>query len=137
MNHDFQGTGWAFPPRFSRETGGAMMSSGVVDIEQSLAILFSTLPGERVMLPGYGASVRDLLFDAMDTGTQTLLFDRITTAILLHEARIEVIELKLDTRALTDGLVYLELTYRPRTTNSRFNFVYPFYLAEGSQIQNS
>ncbi len=135
MEKAFLGIGWSFPPAFPRESGTVSLSAGTQDIEESLRILIGTLPGERVMLPEYGASVRDLLFESMDTGTQTLLFDRMKTAILRFEPRIEVLELSLDNRFLTEGRIELRLDYRVRATNSRFNFVYPFYLAEGSQVE--
>ncbi|MBC6993253.1 GPW/gp25 family protein [Neolewinella lacunae] len=135
MEKAFLGIGWSFPPAFPRESGTVALSAGTQDIEESLRILIGTLPGERVMLPEYGASVRDLLFESMDTGTQTLLFDRMKTAILRFEPRIEVLELSLDNRFLTEGRIELRLDYRVRATNSRFNFVYPFYLAEGSQVE--
>ena len=134
MERPFYGTGWSFPPTFSPERGGVVMSTGVTDIEESLRILLATLPGERVMLPQYGASVRDLLFERMDTGTQTEFLDRVRTAILRYEARIEVLDLRLNTNSLAEGRVLLELHYRPRSANTRFNFVYPFYLNEGSQV---
>ncbi len=135
MEHPFYGTGWSFPPTFSREEGGVRMAQGRQDIEESLRVLLGTLPGERVMLPEYGAGVNDLLFQAMDTGTQTMFLDRVRTALLRFEARIDILKLELDTSELSNGLIRLEVEYRPRATNSRFNFVYPFYLNEGSQIQ--
>lgn len=131
----FHGTGWSFPPTFSLAAGTVEMRRGVADIEESLQILISTIPGERVMLPEYGASLNDLLFGSLDTGTQTLFFDRLKDAIVLREPRIDVLELTLDLDQLPQGLVSLEMAYRVRTNNSRFNFVYPFYLEEGSLIE--
>lgn len=110
------------------------MASGRTDIEQSLRILMGTLPGERSMLPAYGIGVADLVFETMDTTTQTEFLDRVRTAILRFEPRVEVLRLNLDTTELASGLLSLEVDYRPRSTNTRFNFVYPFYRNEGSQI---
>ncbi|NJC24666.1 GPW/gp25 family protein [Neolewinella antarctica] len=134
MEHPFYGTGWSFPPTFSRELSGLVMASGRTDIEQSLRILMGTLPGERSMLPAYGIGVADLVFETMDTTTQTEFLDRVRTAILRFEPRVEVLRLNLDTTELASGLLSLEVDYRPRSTNTRFNFVYPFYRNEGSQI---
>ncbi|MEM9259236.1 MAG: GPW/gp25 family protein [Bacteroidota bacterium] len=134
MEKAFIGTGWSFPPAFPKESGTVEMSSDLRDIEESLRILISTLPGERVMVPEYGAAMSALLFESMDTGTQTLFFDRLKTAVLRYEPRIEILNLELDNSFLTEGRIMLSLDYRVRATNSRFNFVYPFYLAEGSQI---
>lgn len=136
MNDDkvFHGRGWSFPPTFTVTAGTVAMREGVADIEESLRVLISTIPGERVMKPEYGGAFGDLLFDSLDTGTQTLFFDRLQDAIILHEPRIDVIDLSLNLDQLPQGLVDLELSYRVRVNNSRFNFVYPFYLEEGSLI---
>lgn len=134
MNDDFLGTGWSFPPEFSRSTGTVNMSSGPRDVAESLRILVSTLPGERAMRPDYGAAFQDLLFASMDTTTQTEFFDRIRMALLQYEPRILVEQLTLNTDFLTEGRVELIVDYRLRSNNTRYNFVYPFYLEEGSLI---
>ncbi|GAB7202250.1 hypothetical protein [Dickeya oryzae] len=53
MNNDnaFLGTGWGFPPQFDTATHSIGMVSGDEDIRQSLALLLSTRPGERIMAP--------------------------------------------------------------------------------------
>lgn len=134
MNDDYLGTGWSFPPEFSEAGGTLRMSSGPLDVAESLRILLSTLPGERAMRPDYGADARDLLFESMDTTTQTLFFDRVRMALVQYEPRIIVDKLELDTSFLTEGRVELNVDYRLRATNTRYNFVYPFYLEEGSLI---
>ena len=74
---NFLGTGWSFPPTFIRASRGVKMTSGEEDIDRSLEILLSTSLGERVMLPEYGANMEELLFEPIDTGLQTLIFDRL------------------------------------------------------------
>lgn len=135
MNQDYLGTGWSFPPEFSRATGGVIMSSGPQDVAESLRILVGTLPGERAMRPDYGAALQDLLFASMDTTTQTEFFDRIRIALLQYEPRILVDSLVLNTDFLPEGRVELVVDYRLRANNTRYNFVYPFYLEEGSLIE--
>ncbi|MEM9835008.1 MAG: GPW/gp25 family protein [Bacteroidota bacterium] len=134
-NQNFLGTGWSFPPTFLRPVRGVAMTSGEEDIQRSLEVLLATALGERVMEPGYGSNMEDLVFESMDTGTQTLLFDRIETAILYHESRIEVEKIELDTSRLTEGVMLVIISYRVRSTNSRYNYVYPFYQTEGSEIR--
>lgn len=131
---NFLGTGWSFPPTFVRAARTVEMTSGEEDIQRSLRVLLATALGERVMLPDYGSNLEDLLFEPIDTGLQTLLFDRIRTAILTYEARIEVTEISLQTDQVTEGILLIEVAYRVRATNSRFNFVFPFYRTEGSQV---
>lgn len=132
--NNFLGTGWSFPPTFVRAARTVQMTSGEEDIQRSLDVLLSTALGERVMLPEFGSNLEDLLFEPIDTGLQTLLFDRIRTAILYYEPRIEVEDILLQTDRVTEGVILIEVIYRVRATNSRFNFVFPFYKTEGSGI---
>lgn len=132
-NTNFLGTGWSFPPTFRKNLRGVVMTSAEEDIDRSLQILFATALGERVMLPAFGSNLEELLFEPMDTGLQTLIFDRITTAVLYYEPRIEILELLVSDERIVEGVLLIKMDYRVRATNSRFNFVYPFYLTEGSE----
>lgn len=131
---NFLGTGWSYPPTFRKAVRGVTMTTGEEDIDRSLEILVATALGERVMLPGYGSNLEELMFEPMDTGLQTLIFDRINTAILYYEPRIEVEELTVSDERIVEGVLLIKMDYRVRATNSRYNFVYPFYINEGSEI---
>jgi uncharacterized protein len=135
MQHlSFLGRGWSFPPTFQSTWPGVEMLEEEADIASSLEILLSTRPGERVMLPDYGCNLEELLFDNLDTTLKTLMADKIETAILYFEARIDLESVRLDSSRELEGVVLIEVTYRVRTTNSRFNFVFPFYKQEGTDI---
>ncbi|MDI9339683.1 MAG: GPW/gp25 family protein [Sediminibacterium sp.] len=131
---DFLGTGWSFPPRFEKAGSGIVMVSDEEDIRQSLTILFNTSSGERIMRPEYGCNIRSFLFRSIDNSFQNYMKDTIINAILKYESRIIVNDLLIDTSAYTDGIVVLDLTYTIRTTNNRNNMVFPFYLNEGTLI---
>lgn len=135
MNLPFQGRGWTFPPNFSETTPDTVgMLEQEADIASSLEILLTTAPGERVMLPDFGCNLEELLFESLDTTLKTLMVNKIENAILYYEPRIDVEKVKLDTSRETEGVVLIEVIYRVRTTNSRFNFVFPFYKEEGTDI---
>lgn len=104
------------------------------DIASSLEVLLSTMPGERVMLADFGCNLQELLFENIDTTLTTLMIDKIQSAILYYEPRIDVEAVRLDDRLGLEGVVLIEIIYRVRTTNSRFNFVFPFYKNEGTDI---
>ena len=74
----FLGTGWEFPPAFVpvEEKSTVAMVSGRIDIEQSLGILLSTLPGERIMQPRYGCDLTPILFEPLTTSLITDICDR-------------------------------------------------------------
>jgi uncharacterized protein len=131
---DFLGKGWSFPPSFNPDTQTVDMTEKNEDIRKSLQILLTTTVGERVMQPKYGCNMEDLLFESLDTTTKTLVKDRIRTAILYFEPRIEVKGIELNPRNELEGELLIEIDYVVRATNSRFNFVFPFYRNEGTEI---
>lgn len=107
------------------------MVSGLEDILQSLIILFDTSLGERVMQPKYGASLKDFIFEPMNTALLIYLEDLTRTAIIYHEARIELLGVHISTEFMVEGRLDFNISFIVRGTNSRYNFVYPFYLKEG------
>jgi len=129
----FLGTGWAFPPRFIQGKGANMVSMEE-DIEQSLHILLSTTPGERVFRFDYGCNIRQWVFEEMSLSNETLIIECITQAILFYEPRIEVEKITLDTQEELEGILVINIDYRIRETNSRSNMVYPYYFKEGTNI---
>lgn len=130
----YLGTGWGFPPTFNKNSATVELLSGVEDIESSLHIILSTKPGERVMEPNFGCNLENLLFESLTTTLKTYMTDIIKTAILYFEPRIVLNKVELSESEELDGVVLITLTYTVRTTNTRFNFVYPFYKNEGTEI---
>ncbi|MBF6648879.1 GPW/gp25 family protein [Methylobacter sp. BlB1] len=134
MTNSFLGRGWSFPPTFNRSNAGVEMLAEEADIASSLEILLSTRPGERLMLPQYGCNLDELLFENLDTRMKTLMADKIESAILYFEPRILLDGVRLREDQQLEGVVLIEIDYRVKTTNSRFNFVYPYYKTEGTDI---
>jgi uncharacterized protein len=132
--NDFIGKGWSFPPAFEKTAQGVVVTEQYEDIRQSLEILLSTRPGERVMQPKYGCNLEELLFESLDTGMKTLMADRIRTAILYFEPRIEAKKIELDDSNQNEGVVLIRVEYIVSATNTRFNFVYPFYKNEATEM---
>lgn len=130
----FLGRGWSFPPTFEADEGTVEMAEAEEDINQSLHILLSTSLGERVLQPEYGCNLRDYLFEPMNTSLITFIKDLVETAILYFEPRIkvELIEIsESDSFDAVRGRLQISIDYHIRETNSRFNFVYDFYVNEG------
>ncbi|MCB0555666.1 MAG: GPW/gp25 family protein [Phaeodactylibacter sp.] len=132
--NSFLGTGWSFPPTFDKGARGPIMVSDVEDIYQSLTILLDTALGERVMQPGYGASLQDKVFEPLDPILLTVIKDLVDRAITYHEARIDLEKVTVSSERYQEGVLDIEIAFIVRATNSRFNFVYPFYIQEGSEI---
>jgi uncharacterized protein len=134
QQNNFLGKGWSFPPAFNKELKQVTMTEKVEDIEKSLQILLTTSLGERIMQPRYGCNMEDLVFESLDTGTKTIIIDRIKTAILFFEPRIEAKKIQLNTQNELAGEILVEIEYIIPATNSRYNFVFPFYKKEGTEL---
>ena len=129
----FLGTGWSFPPTFDRGAKSVRMISDEEDIRSSLEILLSTQVGERVMQPKYGCNLDRLVFEPLDTSLQAYMKDLIRTAILYFEPRIILDDVKFEPFPL-EGRIDIQIDYTVAATNTRSNFVFPFYKEEGSEI---
>lgn len=128
----FLGTGWSFPPRF--HSGGVVMLSDEDDIASSLRVLFGTAAGERLFQPSYGLCPRDLIFEPVTETLRTSLTERIKIAMLIHEPRVRLVS--VDVRGPSPGAPALRIAieYEVRSTNSRYNLVFPFYRTDASEV---
>lgn len=130
LEDPFIGSGWSFPPAFDKKTSSVVMSTGTQDIEESLRIIFSTALGERIMNPLFGCALDSTVFEVMNASRISYLENLIRTAIIYHEARIDADRITVEPDQLA-GRLMIAVGYRVRGSNSRFNFVYPYYLNEG------
>ena len=130
----FLGRGWGFPPAFTGGGRRARMAEAESDIQESLFVLLSTSPGERIMQPDYGCGLRDMVWENFDSSTVTDLVDRVERAILFFEPRIVVDEVAVDLSREDEGILSIDVHYRVRGTNNRSNMVYPFYFLEGTNL---
>ena len=131
----FLGTGWGFPPTFIKGLNGVVMISDEEDIKSSLEILLTTTVGERILQPKYGCDLSKYVFDPLDTTLKTVIKTLIEDAILFYEPRILVDQVELEDNP-NEGILLIKIDYTIATTNTRYNFVFPFYLVEGTNIQS-
>jgi len=131
----FLGTGWSFPPQFIKTTQQVLMISDVPDIMSSLEILLSTTVGERILQPRYGCDMDRLVFEPISISLETYIKDLIHTAVYYFEPRVIPNDVTLTDDTL-NGIIYVNLGFTVRTTNTRYNLVYPYYLTEGTNIQS-
>lgn len=125
----FLGTGWAFPPDVVPGGDVATVSHGD-DVRQAVRVILETNPGERVMRPDFGAGLGALVFEPMSTTTIALVRHRVEQALILWEPRIDSITVDVKAEG-PRGRLLIRVDYRVRSTNTFYNLVYPFYLAEG------
>lgn len=83
------GQGLAFPPRLDA-TGRLAWAVGHQSVRESIRIVLTTEPGERLMLPAFGAGLRTFLFEPNVPSTHRLIEERIGFALRRWEPRIAV-----------------------------------------------
>ena len=135
-SNSFLGTGWQFPIEFSKATNTTEMLSDEDDIQNSLQVLLSTRIGERIMQPAYGCNMDVLLFESINESLITYVKDLVFTAIYYYEPRISPDNLTIETTD-EEGMILVNVAYTIRSTNSRQNLVFPFYLDEGNLVINN
>ncbi|AHF15146.1 GPW/gp25 family protein [Niabella soli] len=134
MDQSFLGTGWSFPPTFRREWYGLEMLTGKEDVESSMQIILETITGERVMLPSFGCNLQAYIFEPMNVPSITMIEKIAHDALVYHEPRI-IVENVSSTPDVEQGLLQINIEYTIITTNTRYNYVFPFYMAEATNIE--
>ena len=135
MSKDFLGVGWSFPikvkpedPLDPRGKGQVSMAVHEESIRQSVEIILRTAKGERVMRPDFGCGIHDLVFAVNNATTAGQVNSEVRQALLRWEPRIDILDVTtIADRELPNRLL-IRIDYRVRSTNNRFNLVYPFYL---------
>ena len=127
MDIEFLGNGWAFPIGLD-EHGQVRMAAGEEGVRQSIWTILSTAPGERLMRPDFGCGIHDLVFGVNSPGTATAVAGAVREALAVWEPRIDVLDVFAAPDPADPSVLLIEINYQVRTTNSRFNLVYPFYV---------
>lgn len=110
-NRRIFGQGMAFPPRVDPD-GRMAWSVGEANVHESIRIILSTEPGERLRLPAFGAGLRRFLFEPNTLATHTLIKQAIGEALKRWEPRIQLesVEVAADSRDTESAIA--TLTYR-------------------------
>jgi phage baseplate assembly protein W len=136
IDRSFLGTGWKFPITFRREWYGVEMLSDEADVHNSIQIILSTIQGERVMLPTFGCNLQPYVFEPMNVPTIAMIEKIVKDALIFHEPRIIVGDL-VSTPHPDQGLLEINIQYTIITTNTRYNYVFPFYMNEATNIETT
>ncbi len=132
----FLGTGWSFPPNFNKVDNSVQMVSDVADIEDSIRIILSTTPGERIMQPEFGCDLKRLVFETIDSTLLASLDHLIYHALLNFEPRITFLNTEVLNLDSPDGSLLIQINFKVIITNTRHNIVFPFYLLEGTNVSS-
>jgi phage baseplate assembly protein W len=130
---DFLGRGWAAPVALDPRTGLVASVAYEDVIRQSILIILETAKGERCMRPDFGCGIHDLVFTSLDSTSLQRIRSEVTDALTRFEARIDLLNVNVDSQATLQGELLVEVEYRVRATNQLGNLVFPFYFQEGGR----
>jgi phage baseplate assembly protein W len=109
--------------------GRLQMADYEESVRQSVFLILSTARGERVMRPGFGCGIYDLVFEMKTAGTAGRISQEVQEALLRFEPRIDVRNIQVIPETDSTGeKLTIQVEYQVRATNNVFNLVYPFYL---------
>lgn len=94
--NDIIGRGWFFPPQVTA-TGKIRLTREEDELEQAIAIILQTAPGERVMRPEFGCRLHELVFAQNDSQTAGLAREYVEAALIRWEPRIRVLDIDVST----------------------------------------
>jgi phage baseplate assembly protein W len=127
MSAEFLGVGWQFPVAHTGD-GQVAMAAYEESIRQAIWLILGTAPGERVMRPDFGCGLHELVFAPNSGATTGQAASSVREALIRWEPRIDLQEVSVETDPSNPALLQILIAYQVRTTNNRFNLVYPFYL---------
>jgi len=134
MEKGFWGSGWSFPPEFSKSDNKLSITHGEQNIKQSIDLILGTTAGERSMLSEWGSTLNQYVLKSRDATLKGQMIDSIKNCLLEYEPRITVEGVRIiDSDIKSEGFS-VEVDYRIKTTNSRQNHVYPYSDIEGTNL---
>ena len=128
MESPFLGSGWSFPIA-ADGVHTIVAAADDAKVRQSIWTILSTAPGERVMRADFGCGIHDLVFQSFGDATAGQVLNEVATALARWEPRIDVLGIEIAKDPVEANLLLISIDYALRSTNSRFNLVYPFYVS--------
>ncbi len=122
----FRGTGWAHPVRVDRD--GRIVHADERDgIDQAIALILGSAMGERILRPDFGSDLHDFVFKPLSPVNLQRMATAVKSALLIWEPRIRVRNVEARQSSLDYTTVLISIDYEVRSSNTKRNFVYPFY----------
>lgn len=127
MHNPIIGRGWHFPPMLD-ERGIVALTSDEDEVEQSIQIIISTVPGQRVMRPEFGCRIHELAFAPSNTATAGLARQYVAEALGMWEPRINLKRVHVEPDPHESACLLISIEYQIASLHSNRSLVYPFYL---------
>jgi len=114
-------TNWAFDLDKDMSTNGELKDVDVIN--QSIEMILSTLPGERLFNPTFGSDFQLRIFDTMDVDFLEVLIDDTLGAIKRWEDRIIIIDEEVRLTVNPDGnsaFIFIPYIIKDRQLKAEF-----------------
>lgn len=134
QKNEFLGSGWAFPVTFSIRTLELELTEYEQNINDSIKTILLTNQGERCLESQFGSGLHNFYFKKMDDTLKGEIIDAVETSLLDNEPRITVESVDVVFSDIESGAVEVYIDYIYNQTNTRHNYVFPFYLKEGTSL---
>lgn len=130
MVKEIIGRGWSFPPQTDPQ-GRMALTNERNELQQSIQVILSTSPGQRVMRPNFGCRLQDLVFQPNNSHTIAKVRRYVEEALGMWEPRINLRTVDVRPDPQEGGRLLIDISYEVKSTRDRRNLVYPFYLIPG------
>lgn len=134
IRNEILGTGWAFPVTFSLGNLKLEISRYETNINESIRLLLQTNSGERFLRPDFGSNMQQFFFGKINETIKGEIIDMVKTTLLQNEPRIQVLNVNVEVPDSTNGEILINVLYKVTQTNTRHNYVFPFYINEGTNL---
>jgi phage baseplate assembly protein W len=131
---DFLGKGMKFPPQINPATGRFVTSSEEESVRESIYLILMTQQTERPLRPAFGSNIMSYTFMDINMGQLNMVARTIREQIMAQEPRISDVRVGME-QGNQKGLVLFNVEYTITSTNTRDNYVFPFYLNATSELE--
>ena len=130
----FFGSGWSFPVTFSAWNHQLDITSGEENVNNAIRIILLTNRGERSLEQQFGSGLQAFFFRQMEESLKGEIKDAVKYSLLQNEPRITVENVLVEFADRLSGQINIRILYRLNQSNTRHNYVFPFYLKEGTNL---
>ena len=123
----FLGQGMKFPPQINPATGRFVTVSEEESVKESIYLILMTQQTERPLRPAFGSNIMSYTFMDMNIANLNMLARTIREQVMAQEPRISDVHVNMEP-GKQNGVILFDVQYTVISTNTKDNFVFPFYL---------
>lgn len=129
---EYLGRGMKFPPQVNSATGRFVTVSELESVKESIYLILMTQKTERFLRPDFGSDLMAYTFMDVNLTNINIMCGNIRREIQRQEPRVRDVDVTADPN-IRDGCLVVSVDYYVIGSNTRDNFVFPFYLNTGEE----